>query len=1075
MNLPSELVSSFVKATKDTNKPSNESTVYGEVSRVEPEKIYVRIDGSDQDTPISTTADVAVNDRVVVMIKNHAATVVGNISNPSAATGTVNTINEEFIKFKEGVFDSVITGDLSAQIARIEALETGSVTVNNTLSAHSADIKDLKAEDVEINKSLTAAEARINKLESTSITTDTLDAKYATVDRLEAVETDIYNLDATYGDFQELTTTNFSAVNGEIAKLKTDKAAITDLNAAKARIGTLEAKSLTADSAEIKNLQSDIADIDTLIFGSASGDSIQSSFANAVIAQLGNAQIKSAMIESVSANKINSGEINTNNVIVKSDDGKLQLSDETIQISDGTRVRVQIGKDASNDYSINIWDDKGNLMFSKGGITDSAIKSAIIRDDMVKTDANISASKLNIESLFNVINNDNTNTLKASKVKIDSNNQTLEASFTKITSDIGTLNSTVSSQGTAISAIQGQISSKVWQQDINTAKNEMSTQYSTLNQEVDSISATVAEHTTKVGEASSKIANLETNLSGFKSTVSNTYATKTDMDNIDVGGRNLLLNTSGKDLIVKSNGAKANYSAGVTSVVNSNGVLTITCNTSIQEIYYRFMTPADSNKNLYGLEPGKQYTLSGKAKLTTTSGTLINLVARTQNYIASSGWYGGDSDTILTADSSDWVDFSSTFTIDANATGCYTSIQLYYTDSWSGTITLKDLQLESGKKATPWSPAPEDFATIDKMNSAITQTADSITSSVRESYTTKTDFNNMSIGGRNLVSGTDDSTEYTGNVTGSTTGYKDVWARKTIDIPTGTEYIVSFDAKADVAQNISCFFYSPNTTLTAVSSTGQSKANAADGACQVSITTEWARYWVKWTQTPATAQKSIIVGRNTTENNIYIRAVKFEAGNKPTAWSPAPEDMATAKDVDTAQNTANTAQETASNAETLIQQLSHSISMLVTDGNGTSLMTQTEDGWTFSTADIQANVADVAEGLDALTNDLGDTANTVDVLKQAVDDLGEIAEYVKIGTYENEPCIELGESDSEFKMRITNTRILFMEGSNVVAYISNQSLHIKKAVIEEELQQGGFVWKVRSNGNMGLVWKGVSS
>lgn len=87
-------------------------------------------------------------------------------------------------------------------------------------------------------------------------------------------------------------------------------------------------------------------------------------------------------------------------------------------------------------------------------------------------------------------------------------------------------------------------------------------------------------------------------------------------------------------------------------------------------------------------------------------------------------------------------------------------------------------------------------------------------------------------------------------------------------------------------------------------------------------------------------------------------------------------------------------------------------------------------------------------------------------------DLGAIGEYVTIGTYEGEPCIELGETDSDFKLLITNTRMLFMEGTEVVAHISNQSLHIKKAVIEEELQQGDFVWKVRANGNIGLMWKG---
>lgn len=180
------------------------------------------------------------------------------------------------------------------------------------------------------------------------------------------------------------------------------------------------------------------------------------------------------------------------------------------------------------------------------------------------------------------------------------------------------------------------------------------------------------------------------------------------------------------------------------------------------------------------------------------------------------------------------------------------------------------------------------------------------------------------------------------------------------------------------------------------------------------------------------------------------------------------------EDVDHAQDTAGVAQETADNAESLIKQLSDSISTLVTDGNGTSLMVQTDDGWTFSTADLQKTVDATSEGLDSLVNELGSTNSVIDILQQAVDDLGVLTDYIKIGTYENEPCIELGESDSDFKLRITNTRIIFMEGSDMPAYFTNQSMHIKKAVIEEELQQGGFVWKVRSNGNMGLVWKGVT-
>lgn len=179
--------------------------------------------------------------------------------------------------------------------------------------------------------------------------------------------------------------------------------------------------------------------------------------------------------------------------------------------------------------------------------------------------------------------------------------------------------------------------------------------------------------------------------------------------------------------------------------------------------------------------------------------------------------------------------------------------------------------------------------------------------------------------------------------------------------------------------------------------------------------------------------------------------------------------------VDNLQASNNQSQERINEAMALLGQLSDSISMLVTDGNGTSLMTQTDEGWTFSTSELQTAINTASENLDSLNNEMGSVSSTVDILQQAVEDLGVIAEYVKIGTYEGEPCIELGEGDSDFKLIITNTRIMFMEGSGMPAYVNNQSLYIKKAIVEEELQQGGFVWKARSNGNLGLVWKGVTS
>lgn len=262
------------------------------------------------------------------------------------------------------------------------------------------------------------------------------------------------------------------------------------LDAAEANIEELDAFDLTAVNADIENLKTDVADVNTLIFGSASGTTIQTSFANAVIAQLGDAQIKSAMIESIAADKILAGDILTNNVRVMSEDGKLLISDETIQISDDTRVRVQIGKDSSGDYSVNVWDADGKLMFSEGGITDSAIKDAIIRNDMIREDANISASKLDIDSLFSEING-STNTIKSTKIYLDDEKQTLDVVFKELETTVTEQGSKISSQGTNISMIQGQIQSKIWQQDIDTATEEMETKYSELEQTVDGVSVEV--------------------------------------------------------------------------------------------------------------------------------------------------------------------------------------------------------------------------------------------------------------------------------------------------------------------------------------------------------------------------------------------------------------------------------------------------------------------------------------------------------------------------------------------------------------------------------------------------------
>lgn len=219
------------------------------------------------------------------------------------------------------------------------------------------------------------------------------------------------------------------------------------------------------------------------------------------------------------------------------------------------------------------------------------------------------------------------------------------------------------------------------------------------------------------------------------------------------------------------------------------------------------------------------------------------------------------------------------------------------------------------------------------------------------------------------------------------------------------------------------------------------------------------------------------------DSNNYLKYYKDTEGNYKLAVSA--ESIlfgANQKSIEDTDETASNAQYTVnevstrvSNAESEIQQLANMIATLVTDGNGSSLMTQTANGWTFSIGDIIDTLSKNTEDIDNISGDVDNANSTIDSLKQAVNDLGVLADYVIITTYNGQPCIELGEGENNFKLRITNTQIQFADGTTIPAYLNNEKLYIEKAEVKDELQFGGFAWRIRSNGNVGLMWKGVNS
>lgn len=266
MGLSSELASQFAKIVNQTNtNDSKETTVYGTAVKFNG-KMYVKIDGSDRMTPITSTVDVREGERVTVLIKNHQAVTTGNTSSPAARTDDVkdNTqkiedASKQITELGTLVADKASIKELEADEARIKDLEAANVTITGELKAQRANISSLTADNVNINKSLTAANASIENLKTNKLDVEVADLKFATIDSLKATNVSVRQLTSDFGDFKKLSTESFNANNAAIKSLQTDKlntkdAEVTYANIDFANIGDAAIEKFYAKSGIIKDL-----------------------------------------------------------------------------------------------------------------------------------------------------------------------------------------------------------------------------------------------------------------------------------------------------------------------------------------------------------------------------------------------------------------------------------------------------------------------------------------------------------------------------------------------------------------------------------------------------------------------------------------------------------------------------------------------------------------------------------------------------------------------------------------------------------------------------------------------------
>lgn len=316
------------------------------------------------------------------------------VDNLTATNATIKNLSGDVLKFKTGEFETLKTDVANFKQTFTDDLQASNAKIN-TLESDHATFKEATATNIN------ATNARIANIEADYLKATDAKLTYATITNLNTTNAEI---------------TKLKTKDAEIDKLVATKATITDLNAAVGRVGVLE---------------SSYANLNTLVNGNLTSDNIQNLTLTSKNTTIENGMIKNAMIENLSFDKITGMDINTTNLTVHSSDGKSKWSDNTIQISDTNRVRVQIGKDASNDYSMSVWDKNGNLIWDALGATEKTIQRKIIRDGIVADDANISGSKLDINSVIKEVNGSTTK-LKSSTIVMNDKNQTLDVAFNEM-------------------------------------------------------------------------------------------------------------------------------------------------------------------------------------------------------------------------------------------------------------------------------------------------------------------------------------------------------------------------------------------------------------------------------------------------------------------------------------------------------------------------------------------------------------------------------------------------------------------------------------------------------------------
>ena len=256
----------------------------------------------------------------------------------------------------------------------------------------------------------------------------------------------------------------------------------------------------------------------------------------------------------------------------------------------------------------------------------------------------------------------------------------------------------------------------------------------------DSLTASISSTAKTAQSAVDKATNLEANLNGFKTTVSQTYTTKTDFNSLQIGGTNLC---------PKSNP----YNIGLSNASkDSSGVINGTVPTNANATWGASVTPgyATHLKTPYGRQCVLSFDVWSEIAATVVVDVNNMPESRTAwNGNDNDGWRGGVQPTTTTTTTNGavacsipakqwtrlWITYSNTSPKNTGKVDIFDQSHIGLRPaSTAYQVKFKDFKFELGSRPTEYSPCPSDLQPAGDYStkSELTQTSDAIKAQVSE-------------------------------------------------------------------------------------------------------------------------------------------------------------------------------------------------------------------------------------------------------------------------------------------------------------------------------------------------------